>query len=274
MIAHPNAKINIGLYITGQRENGYHDLETIFYPIPLHDILEIKPLSGSSSESEFQIVGMPANEDYRKNLVFRVYTSLQEEFGLPPLSFYLKKNIPTGAGLGGGSSDAASTLLMLNEMFELNLNKEEMKQRMACFGADCPFFIENKAAFATELGEILQPLDFSLRGTFLLLVKPRESVSTAEAYARIAPHPASTDLKKAVEMPIEKWSTCIGNDFEPVVFSMHPSIDAIKSTLYDMGALYAQMSGSGSAVFGLFKRPTPEARHIFTNCFVYNKNLL
>lgn len=274
MFIHPNAKINIGLYVTERRTDGYHNLETVFYPIPLHDVLEIEPLNSNwGYDCDLQIAGMPKTENPKQNLVYRVYESLKEEFRLPPVRISLRKNIPLGAGLGGGSSDATATMLLLNDIFQLNLTPNDMERKMSSFGADCPFFVRNKASFASGIGDRLTPFDFSLKGTFLLLIKPQDSISTKEAYANIKPQPAPNDLTNVLKQPIDEWKFCIRNDFEESIFPSHPSLEAIKSTLYDMGAQYAQMSGSGSTVFGLFDRPTPEARHVFSDCFVYNKML-
>ena len=274
MFIHPNAKINIGLYVTERRTDGYHNLETVFYPIPLHDVLEIEPLSSKwGDDCDLQITGMPKTENPKQNLVHRVYESLKEEFQLPPVKISLRKNIPLGAGLGGGSSDATATMVLLNDLFQLNLSANDMERKMSTFGADCPFFVRNKASFASGIGNRLVPFDFSLKGTFLLLIKPQDSISTKEAYANIKPQPAPNGLTNVLKQPIDEWKFCIRNDFEESIFPSHPSLEAIKSTLYDMGAQYAQMSGSGSTVFGLFDRPTPEARHVFSDCFVYNKML-
>lgn len=274
MFIHPNAKINIGLYVTERRDDGYHNLETVFYPIPLHDVLEIEPLSHKwGDDCDLQIAGMPKSENPRQNLVYRIYESLREEFQLPPVKISLRKNIPIGAGLGGGSSDATATMILLNDIFQLNLSQDDIERKMSSFGADCPFFVRNKAAFATGIGNEFTPFKFSLKGTFLLLIKPQDSVSTKEAYAHIKPQPAPNNLMEALKRPINEWKSCIKNDFEESVFSSHPSLESIKSTLYDMGAQYAQMSGSGSTIFGLFDRPTPEARRIFSDCYVYNKML-
>ena len=179
-----------------------------------------------------------------------------------------------GAGLGGGSSDAASMMLLLNEMFALGLSPEEMERRIAPFGADCAFFVRNRPAYATGIGDELSPIPLSLRGKFILLVKPDVFVSTKEAYARVTPRPADYPLREAIMQPIETWRGTVVNDFEASVFPNHPELAAIKQTLYDMGALYAAMSGSGSTLFGIFDRPVEEeARKLFSAAFVFSKQL-
>lgn len=274
MLSHPIAKINIGLYVTERRPDGYHNLETIFYPIPLKDVLETSLLRGSNAPYSLQTAGNAIAGRPEDNLVVRVYERMKEEFDLPPLEIYLYKHIPTGAGLGGGSSDAAYMMKALNSDFELGLSDEEMEERMASFGADCAFFVRNRPSFATGIGDILTPINLSLKGMTLLLVKPSVFVSTKEAYAGITPKRPAYDLRQALSRPIETWRDCVRNDFETSVFTAHPEIAAIKQTLYDMGARYASMSGSGSAVFGLFNHPIEEAERVFGDCFVFQQTLI
>lgn len=274
MLTLPCAKINIGLYVTAKRPDGYHDLQTVFYPIPLWDQLEINVLDEKERKPfELRIGGKPVEGNPEKNLVVRVYNALKEEFGLPPLDIFLYKNIPTGAGLGGGSSDAAFMMKALNEQFALGLTEQEMERRVAAFGADCAFFVRALPAYATGIGDRLSPIALSLKGLYLLLVKPADFVSTREAYAGIVPAQPVTDLRTALSRPVEEWRDTVGNDFEASIFAAHPAIAAIKHTLYDMGAAYASMSGSGSTVFGLFRRPVDEAARVFPDCFVYSHPL-
>ena len=178
-----------------------------------------------------------------------------------------------GAGLGGGSSDAAAMMCGLNEMFNLGLSTEEMEQRVAKFGADCAFFIKSRAAYATGIGDILTPIPLSLKGKYIVLVKPDVFVSTKEAYAHVVPQPAAIPLADAIKRPIAEWKDTVVNDFEASVFPNHPEFAAIKQTLYDMGAEYAAMSGSGSTIFGIFNRPVDEAKKVFEKHFVFTKNL-
>lgn len=270
MILTPCAKINIGLYVTEKRADGYHNLETVFYPIPLCDELELRPLRGSDAPWRLQLAGAPVAGAAADNLVVRVCESLRADFdGLPGVDIYLKKRIPTGAGLGGGSSDATYMMRGMNELFGLGLSDDEMEARLARLGADCPFFVRSRPAFATGIGDILTPLPLSLRGRTLLLVKPDDFVSTREAYAGVTPRRPAHDLRESIARPVEEWRTCVANDFEASVFAAHPRIAAIKQTLYDMGATYAAMSGSGSAVFGLFDRRIDEATSVFADCFVF-----
>lgn len=279
MLVNPPCKINIGLHVVERRPDGYHNLETIFYPIPLRDNLDVKPLSEADfpvDEPPYRLTagGAPIAGSSADNLVVKVYMSLREEFNLPPVTIDLYKHIPMGAGLGGGSSDAASMMKALNELFDLGLNPEEMERRMSAFGADCPFFVKARPVYATGIGNQFSPITLSLKGRYILLVKPNVFVSTKEAYAGIKPHPAAHDLCSAIHAPIEQWRETIINDFESSVFPTHPELAAIKQTLYDMGALYAAMSGSGSTIFGILNRPTPEARKVFKDCFVFEKQLI
>lgn len=273
MLTLPCAKINIGLYITAKRPDGYHDLETAFYPIPLRDQLEITRLDNPTDAYALRMGGTHIECPTEDNLVTRVYRSLQRDFQLPPVDVFLRKNIPTGAGLGGGSSDAAFMMQALNEEFRLGLSDEEMERRMSAFGADCAFFVKCRPAYATGIGDALTPLNLTLRGYHLLLVKPDDFVSTREAYAGVRPAQPRFDLRQALAQPVETWKETISNDFEKSVFLTHPGIAAIKETLYDMGAVYASMSGSGSTVFGLFRRPIDEAHKVFRDCFVFSQQL-
>lgn len=262
MISFPNAKINLGLNIVSKRPDGYHNLETVFYPIPLTDILEIVP--SADGEPHLHCYGRPVDCPAEKNLVMRAYRLLQQEFHLPGVDIHLYKHIPDGAGLGGGSSDAAHTLTMLNEMFELELSQQRLATVAARLGADCPFFIYNRPMLAHGIGDELQSIDLSLAGHTLLLVKPAVSVSTAEAYARVTPTPPATPVEEITSWPIEMWDGQLVNDFEPSVFALHPELWAIKLLLLEAGAEYAAMSGSGSAIFGIFKTDnmTPDTSNL------------
>lgn len=269
MICFPNAKINIGLYVTAKREDGYHDIETVFLPIPLQDVLEVKPMSSRQHDYEWLPAGNPIAGSAEDNLVVRVYKQLKEEFHLPPVSIYLYKRIPTGAGLGGGSSDAAFMMRLLSEQFDLRLSESDMERRLRPIGADCAFFVRNRPAIATGIGDQLAPLALDLSDKYIILVKPPFSVSTREAYAGVVPALPDKSLAQSLNAPIATWRDDVSNDFEKSVCAVHPQITAIKQTLYDMHALYAAMSGSGSAVFGIFDHPFEEAAEIFKDCFVY-----
>lgn len=273
MLLLPNCKINIGLNVVARRADGYHDLETVFYPIPLRDNLEIKPLA-DEVDYNFTQRGVKVDGEAKDNLVVKVYQTLKNEFDLPPLDIFLYKHIPLGAGLGGGSSDAAFMLRGLNEYFDLGLSATDMEQRVAKLGADCAFFIKNTPAYATGIGDQLSSINLSLKDKYILLVKPDVFVSTKEAYAHVVPRAADYPLLKAIEQPIECWREQIVNDFEASVFPQHPELAAIKQTLYDMGAMYAAMSGSGSTMYGLFDRPVDEAQKVFAQHFVFMQKLI
>lgn len=266
------AKINIGLYVTAKRDDGYHNLETVFYPIPLCDTLQVDPID-DSREYVLETAGYKIEGKSEDNLIVKVYKSLREEFGLPSVNIYLDKHIPMGAGLGGGSSDAAEMMKLLNEMFNIGLSDAEMEERLSNFGADCPFFVKKTPAFATGIGDMLTPIDFSLKGWVLVLIKPKTFVSTREAYSGIKPDKSDIDLREAVQLPVDSWKDMIRNVFETSVFALHPEIAAIKSTLYDMGATYASMSGSGSTVYALFRHKQEGLKRVFNDCFVYQSQL-
>lgn len=274
MLLLPNCKINIGLNIVSKRSDGYHNLETVFFPIPLRDNLEFKEIENEDVPYRLVSGGVPIEGKPEDNLIVKVYLDMKAEFNLPGLELSLYKNIPMGAGLGGGSSDAAAMMKGLNEAYNLQLSAEDMEKRLAKFGADCPFFVRNKPAYATGIGDELTNCNVSLKDKFIVLVKPDVFVSTKEAYAHVTPKLPAIPLAEAIKLPIETWKEQIVNDFEQSVFPFHPELPAIKQTLYDMGAVYASMSGSGSTMYGIFNRPTPEANEVFDKCFVYTKKLI
>lgn len=250
MIIFPNCKINLGLNITEKRSDSYHNIETIFYPIPLEDALEIVPSYKDSTT--FSISGIEISGNLEQNLVMKAYRLLERDFNLPTVQIFLLKNIPFGAGLGGGSSDAAFTLKLLNELFSLNLDIIVLKKYSSKLGADCAFFIENRPMLATGIGDILEPIQINLKGYWILIVKPPFSVSTQEAYAGVQPQKKDKSLKELISAPITEWKNLIFNDFEKHIFQKYPKIEAIKQKMYVHQALYASMSGSGSAVYGIF----------------------
>ncbi len=266
MISFPNAKINIGLNVVSKRNDGYHNLETIFYPVQLADGLELAESNFTSfSSSGIEIDGKPEN-----NLVYKAHQILQNDFKLPPVIFHLHKAIPFGAGLGGGSSDAAFTLKMLNEYFNLKIPSAKIKFYAAQIGADCPFFIENKPTFASGIGDRFQAINLDLSEFEILIVKPNISVSTPDAYRDVIPAKPKFNLRDIENLPIEKWKDTIENDFEKSVFKKYPEIENLKQNLYKMGALYASMSGSGSAVFGIFRHlPVDFKNFMPKNIFTY-----
>ena len=257
MIVFPNIKINLGLSITEKRPDGYHNLETVFYPVALEDALEIRALPEASlPEADKKITlhqyGMEIAGNPEDNLVAKAYSLLDKEFHLPPVEIHLYKHIPSGAGLGGGSSDAAFMLKLLNGHFHLNLSEEQLEIYAATLGADCAFFIKNKPVYAEGIGNIFSPIELSLKGYQIMIVKPDVFVSTREAFANIHPHHPEYPVKEVIRRPVAEWKDILINDFEASVFPQHPVIGEIKKELYNQGALYASMSGSGSSVFGLF----------------------
>lgn len=256
MITFPNAKINLGLDIVEKRADGYHNLESLFYPIPINDMLEI---TKCDDEFEFTMYNAKFDGDNNDNLVVKAYNILAADHTMPKVKISLYKNIPTGAGMGGGSADAAFTLKMLNEIAELKLSDEQLEEYAAKIGADCAFFIKNIPAFATGIGNILTPAECSLKGYYIAVVKPVIHVSTKEAYSLISPAYPERPLKDIIKRPVEEWKEDMKNDFEKSIFAKHPSVAGIKEDLYSLGAVYASMSGSGSAFFGIFKeKPNKE----------------
>lgn len=245
----PNAKINIGLDIVRKREDGYHDIRTIFYPINITDAMEIMP----SDTFIFNNTGIKIDCEVEKNLCYKAYMLLKEDFDLPPVKFVLHKHIPFGSGLGAGSSDAAFTLKMLNDMFSLAISEEKMIDYASKLGADCAFFIKNKPTLAEGTGTIFSDVSLNLSGKYLALVLPKVSVNTAKAYGKCHPAEPKFKLEESAKLPIEQWKDYIKNDFEETVFSEFPVLAKIKQYLYDSGAQFAQMSGSGSAMFGIFE---------------------
>ncbi len=254
MVTFPNAKINLGLDIVEKRPDGYHNLETIFYPIPLEDVLEITTAKEASApDYTFTMHNAVFEGDSNDNLIVKAYKVLAAEHRLPKVEMTLYKNIPTGAGLGGGSADAAFTLKMLNSIAGLGLSDERLEEYAARIGADCAFFIRNTPAYATGIGNILSPASCSLAGYTIALVKPDIHISTKEAYSLVRPAAPETPLTGIARMPVEEWKGRMKNSFEKSVFAAHPSMERIKERLYSLGATYASMSGSGSALFGIFK---------------------
>lgn len=269
MITFPNAKINLGLNIVERRHDGYHNIETVFYPIPLTDVLEIVPAQGTNPT--LNCYGNPVDCPPEKNLVMRAYQSLKDRYGLPPVEIHLYKHIPDGAGLGGGSSDAAHTLMMLNRMFDLRLTDDELAALAVTLGADCAFFVYNRPMMATGIGDVLTPIDVDLKGKTLLLVKPPVGVDTRTAYSRVKPQAPMVAIPHIISQPVSAWDGLLVNDFEPSVFAVLPQLWLIKAALLDAGAQYAAMSGSGSTVFGIFDNDklAVVAADTFTDCATF-----
>ncbi|MDQ6756581.1 MAG: 4-(cytidine 5'-diphospho)-2-C-methyl-D-erythritol kinase [Bacteroidota bacterium] len=255
MISFPNCKINLGLNIIGKREDGFHDLETVFFPLPFTDILEI---ISSENNFDFTVTGLEVSND-ENNLCVKAYKLLKKDFPqLPKIKMHLHKVIPLAAGLGGGSADAAFALQLLNKKFQLKLSEEKLIEYALQLGSDCPFFIINKPCFASGRGEKLEPINIDLSNCKIAIVNPGIHIDTTWAFSKIVPKQSSNAIKEIIKLPVKEWRNILKNDFEELVFTSHPEIEKIKNSLYDEGALYASMSGSGSSIFGIF----PKERNI------------
>ncbi len=250
MIVFPPAKINIGLQVTGKREDGYHSIESVFYPIPLCDVLELLP--NDAAGLQLETLGISIPQDGTENLCQKAYRIINEKYNLPGMKAALLKNIPTGAGLGGGSSDGSAMINLINALAKLNLNTEERLEFSAQLGSDCPFFIEPKPSFISGRGEIIQAHPVQLKGKYLVLIHPNIHVPTAKAYSLISPKKPEFNLVSLDETNIHQWKDQVFNDFEPGIFGLFPELKKIKESLYELGAIYASMSGSGSSIYGIF----------------------
>ncbi len=252
MLCFPNSKINLGLYVTRRREDGYHDIETIFYPLSFHDSLEIVP----ATETQLHLSGLKVGSNLQENLVWKAYKMLEERYPgkIPALNIYLHKAIPMGAGLGGGSADGAFMLKLINDFCNLHIDKPTLAAMALELGSDCPFFIYNTPQLATGRGELMTNISVDLSAYSLQLICPKVHVSTRDAFGMMIPKSASFDLRHLGTLPVSRWKGNISNDFETPVFSHHPVLATIKQQLYDQGAIYASMSGSGSALYGIFPK--------------------
>ena len=273
MIVFPNAKINIGLQVTERRPDGYHNLDTVFYPIPLHDALEVIVAEGADYDCRLHISGITIDGDPENNLVVRAYRLLAADYALPPVDAYLHKHIPMGAGLGGGSADGSYMLRLLNEMFSLGISTAKLEAYATQLGADCPFFITSTPVYATGIGNEFHPIHLDLSGWYLVVVKPDVFVSTKEAYSMVTPAKPAVTLNEKIIRPLNEWKETISNDFEKGIFARHPELAGIKDKLYALGAHYAAMSGSGSALFGLFAQPLSNVEEQFPGCFCEQQRL-
>lgn len=269
MICFPNAKINLGLNIVSRRNDGFHNLETIFYPINLKDGLEI---TNSNSNEQYQLfqTGIKIDGDPSSNIVIKALELVRNhsKVNIPNIDIHLLKKIPTGAGLGGGSSDAAFMLKLLNENYQIGLSNNELVELALQIGADCPFFLYNKPAFASGIGNLLEPIDLDLSGMYLLIVKPDVFISTKEAYSMVSPKSPTLSLKEIVTRPLYEWKELMKNDFEDPIFKKYPQICKIKQQLYELGATYASMSGSGSSLYGIFNEK-PHFQKLFNNHYTW-----
>ena len=271
MIIFPNAKINLGLHVTSKRDDGFHNLETVFYPIQLCDIIEILP-SPSARETSIHISGLNIPGDKKENLCIKAWSLMQKKYRLPHVKIHLHKVIPFGSGLGGGSSDASHVILASNQIFKLNLSQSDLMEIAINTGSDCAFFILNQPAYAEGRGEQLKQCELDLSGYYLHLVVPRVHVDTRLAFGLIQPKAPKVSLREKIALPVSEWEDQIINDFEEPIFQMFPELRKIKMKLYENGAVYASMSGSGSAVFGLFEKQ-PVSLLPFENCFNWSKQL-
>lgn len=268
MVIFPKAKINLGLRITGKRPDGFHDIETIFYPVCFCDALELVVNAEDQEKDHITVTGIDIESDPANNLVIKAVRRLRESYQLPSLKIHLHKVIPAGAGLGGGSSDAAATLKVMNRIFELALTPQELKTTALTLGSDCPFFIDCQPAFATGRGENLKPVDAVLEGLHVVLTNPGIHVATKEAYMNCVPSSPEVSLPELIQYPVSEWKDRIINDFEKTIFAKYPQIGIIKRVLYNHGALFSSMSGSGSTVFGIFNEK-PEIPAILKDYVIY-----
>jgi len=255
VIVFPNCKINLGLHILQKREDGYHDLETVFYPIALHDGLEITQNFSPATDVEFSVSGNNIEGNLSDNICIKAYHLLKKDFPhLPEIKMHLHKVIPTGAGLGGGSADGAFTLLLLNNKFNLDLNDEQLINYALHLGSDCPFFIKNKPCLAKGRGEKMEEVELNLSAYKIFIVHPGIHISTAWAFSQIKPYSERRSLNETIQLPVHEWREHLKNDFEEVVMNQHPELKELKESLYNAGAMYASMSGSGSTFYGIFPK--------------------
>ncbi len=267
MILYPNAKINIGLKILNKREDNYHNISSVFVPVCLTDILEFSVVK--NAEFNFIQSGLKIDDNPENNLCVQVYKYFKDNYNIPLLQIHLHKQIPTQAGLGGGSADASFFIKGLNDHFNLKLSNEKLMEISLMFGSDCPFFVKNKVSIVQGRGEIINPIDLNLSEYHVIIIKPDISVSTKDAYSNILPNDNKSDLEIILNKDISGWKDKINNDFERSVFEKYPQLNNIKNTLYSKGALYAQMSGSGSAIFGIFKEKNLQINKLFENSMVF-----
>ncbi len=268
MIVFPNAKINLGLKIRRKRDDGFHDIETLFIPVALKDILEIAP--SKNNVVELKTTGLPVSCMQEENLVFRAAALMQKKYHLPGINMHLHKMIPMGAGLGGGSADASFAILLINRIFNLGLSTESLINIAAEMGSDCPFFILNKPCLGTGKGEILHPLDVPvIKDLSVVIVKPDIFISTKAAYAGVTPDAESEPITDVLNQRLDLWKSRMINDFEASLSNTYPQIEEIKLKLYALGAEYASLSGSGAALYGLFRDIPDNLKDAFSDCFVW-----
>lgn len=269
MILFPNCKINLGLHVLRKRSDGFHDLETVFYPVALQDAVEIIQPPQPMSDVEFSASGLKVEGNVSDNICVKAYRLLKKDFShLPSIRLHLHKTVPMGAGLGGGSADGAFTLVLLNKKFNLGLDEERLMDYASQLGSDCPFFIRNTPCFATGRGEVLENVSLNLSAYKFVLVNPRIHINTGWAFSQIKPSAERTSLKEIITKPVEEWKEVLINHFEEAVFAQHPQVKECKDELYNAGAVYASMTGSGSTVFGLFKKDVEPSFNFPSHYFV------
>ncbi len=262
MVTFPPSKINLGLQILSKRTDGYHNISTCFYSFPWTDVLEILPFNSLT----FRQTGLAIPGNAEDNLCLKAYHILKEDFKIDTVQIHLHKNIPTGAGLGGGSSDAAHTIRLLNALFELDLSAERIMQYASRIGSDCAFFIQDRPMLGSGRGELLELANINLKGYYIVVLVPAVHVSTAEAYNGVTPHIPDSELHELIGMRIAEWRDRLVNDFEMSIFQKYPMLQQLKEKLYSNGAVYASMSGSGSSVFGIFEKEI-ESKNLFRDSF-------
>lgn len=269
MLLFPNAKINLGLQVISRREDGYHNIQSIFYPIFLSDVLEI--FISEEEDTNLTDIGKPSNIPIQENICYKAWKILKADYNIPAVNIYLYKNIPAGAGLGGGSSDGVFTIKAINELCELQLSEKQMHYYSKKLGSDCPFFINNRPSAISGTGDIIEPVTLDLSAYYILLIYPNIHISTPEAYKIVTPKKSNIDLAECIcNSPINTWKNKVHNDFEDQLFIKHPELLKIKDKLYANGALYASMSGSGSSTYGIFKEiPSPQILALFKEYFIW-----
>lgn len=267
MLLYPNAKINIGLNILNKRLDGYHNISSVFLPVGISDIIEFTV--AKENEDKFIQTGLEVEGLSENNLCVKVYNYLKIKYKIPFLQIHLHKQIPTQAGLGGGSADAAFLIKGINDYFNLQLSDEQLKDLAFQFGSDCPFFIDNKISIIQGRGEIITPIQFDFSEYHIIIVKPHISISTADAYSTVSPCDINPDWNNLLRQEISSWKNTIVNDFEPIATNKFPKLANIKKILYNNGALFVQMSGSGSAFYGIFQERKSHINSLFKNTYVY-----
>jgi 4-diphosphocytidyl-2-C-methyl-D-erythritol kinase len=275
MIIYPNAKINLGLSIVNKRPDGFHSIETVMYPIPLCDKITLTPVENyaGSEKLAFSSSGLAIDGEVKNNLIVKAFNLLDADFDLAPTQIHLEKNIPFGAGLGGGSADCAFTITAINQVYGLKLTNRQMENYAGQLGSDCPFFIKNKPALAKGRGELLSEIALDLKGQFIALVIPPVGINTRKAYSLVKPKTPENPVEETIKLPVECWRNNLKNDFEPSVYKQLPEIEQVKTTLYNLGAVYASLSGSGSASFGIFNKALNLKKHFPDNYFVWTSQV-